>query len=99
MISIALLYIGLAVNKIIFKLSLYSILKKNKIVSTDEPKKDDVSGAIYQTFFLSWSKTYTSSNWAQRNAIPDPNAILMEIKSENNPFYLVLAKVKFRLKR
>ena len=43
---------------------------------------EEVSGAINQSFFLSLSKIWTSSNWATKKADPEPMAILTEIKSE-----------------
>ena len=46
-----------------------------------EPIKDDVIGAIYHDFFLKTSKTLTSSNWAIKKAVPDPKAILIDMKS------------------
>ena len=33
-------------------------------------------------FFLNLSNICTSSSWAERKAIPEPKAILIEIKSE-----------------
>ena len=46
------------------------------------------------------SKTCTSSNWADINAIPDPIAILIEIKSEkfvekNNVKNIPIVKPKY----
>ena len=57
-------------------------MEKNKKVSTIEAAIDEVSGAIYHCFLLNMSKICTSSNWADINAMPDPTAILIEIKSE-----------------
>ena len=57
-------------------------MKKNKKVSTNEPKKDEVKGAANQIFFLSLSNIWTSNNWAIKKAVPDPIAILIDIKSE-----------------
>ena len=56
-------------------------IEKNKKVSTVEPIKDDPRGAINHCFFLNLSKTWTSSNWANKNAVPEPIAILIDIKS------------------
>ena len=42
---------------------------------------DDVKGATNHFFFLNLSKICTSNNCAPRNAVPDPIAILTEIKS------------------
>ena len=42
---------------------------------------DEVSGAINHSFFLRLSKILTSNNWATKNAIPEPKAILTDIKS------------------
>ena len=55
---------------------------KNKKVSSVEANMEDVNGAMYHFFFLNMSKICTSSNWAEIKAIPDPIAILIEIKSE-----------------
>ena len=57
-------------------------MEKNKKVSTVEAAADEVSGAIYHCFLLKMSKICTSSNWDDINAIPDPIAIRIEIKSE-----------------
>ena len=57
-------------------------MEKNKKVSTHDPIKDETKGAANQILFLKWSKILTSISWAIRNAVPDPIAILMEIKSE-----------------
>ena len=43
--------------------------------------KDDVKGATNHLFFLNWSKIWTSNSWATIKAVPDPIAILIEIKS------------------
>ena len=43
---------------------------------------DETNGAANQIFDLNLSKILISINWATRNAVPDPNAILIEIKSE-----------------
>ena len=56
-------------------------MEKNKNVSTTEPIDEDASGAIYQLFFLSLSKIWTSSNCATKKAEPEPIAILTDIKS------------------
>ena len=57
-------------------------IEKNKKVSIIDPINDDIKGAANQTLDLSLSKILTSISCAIRNAIPDPNAILIEIKSE-----------------
>ena len=54
---------------------------KNKKVSSVEANIDDVNGAIYHFFFLSLSKIFTSNNCATKKAVPEPIAILIEIKS------------------
>ena len=63
-------------------------MKKNNIVSTKEPRREDANGATNHIFFLSASKTWTSKSCAIKNAVPEPIAILSEIKSlkflENN---------------
>ena len=63
-------------------------IEKNKKVSTVEPIKEDVKGAINHFFLLNLSKIWTSNNWATIKAVPEPIAILIEIKSvklvENN---------------
>ena len=51
-------------------------------VSIAEEIIEDNKGATYQTFFLNLSKILTSINWATKKAIPEPNAILIDIKSE-----------------
>ena len=48
-----------------------------------EPINDDTKGAKNHIFFLNLSKTWTSINCATRNAVPDPIAILIDIKSDN----------------
>ena len=50
-------------------------------MSTVDPISDDVRGAINHSFFFNWSKIFTSNNCATINAVPDPIAILTEIKS------------------
>ena len=47
-----------------------------------DPINDDIKGAANQIFFLSLSKILTSISCATRKAVPDPIAILIEIKSE-----------------
>ena len=47
-----------------------------------DPINEDVKGAANQILFLSLSKICTSTNWAIKNAVPDPIATLIEIKSE-----------------
>ena len=56
-------------------------IEKNKNVSTVDPINEEVSGAINQSFFLKLSKIWTSSNWATKNAVPEPIAILIDIRS------------------
>ena len=56
-------------------------MKKNNIVSTKEPKREDASGATNHIFFLNLSKTCTSRSCATKNAVPEPIAILIEIRS------------------
>ncbi len=46
-----------------------------------DPIKEDVNGATNHFLSLRWSKICTSNNWAIINAVPDPIAILTEIKS------------------
>ena len=46
-----------------------------------DPINEDVNGAINQSFFLSLSNIWTSNNWAIKNAVPEPIAILKDIKS------------------
>ena len=57
-------------------------IEKNKRVSTKEPKIDEAKGATNHLFFLNLSNICISSNWAIKNADPEPTAILNEIKSE-----------------
>ena len=42
---------------------------------------EEINGAIYHILFLSLSKTFTSISCAIINAVPDPIAIRIEIKS------------------
>ena len=62
-------------------------------VSTVELISEDINGAMYHLFSLNWSKICTSNNWATKKAVPDPIAILTEIKSaklvENNRVKLI----------
>ena len=51
-------------------------------MSITEPFIDDANGGINQYLFLSLSNTYTSILCDTINAVPDPTAILIEIKSE-----------------
>ena len=51
-------------------------------MSIVDPSNDDDKGATNHIFFLNLSKICTSTNCAKRNAVPDPKAILIEIKSE-----------------
>ena len=51
-------------------------------VSIVEPTKDEVRGAINHFFCLRLSKICTSISCAVIKAVPDPIAILIEIKSE-----------------
>ena len=46
-----------------------------------DPINDDVSGAINHFFFLKLSNIWTSKSWAVKKAIPDPIAILIDIRS------------------
>ena len=57
-------------------------IEKNKKVSIVDPTNDDVKGAANQILYLSLSKILTSISCATINAVPDPIAILIEIKSE-----------------
>ena len=56
-------------------------MEKNKKVSMVDPIKEDVRGATNHFFFLNWSNIWTSKSWAIINAVPDPIAILIEIRS------------------
>ena len=56
-------------------------IEKNKNVSIVELIIEDVNGAINHSFFLSLSNIWTSNNCAVKNAVPDPIAILIDIKS------------------
>jgi len=47
-----------------------------------EPINDEANGAKNHILFLNLSKICTSINCATKNAVPDPIAILTEIKSE-----------------
>ena len=60
---------------------LKNAIKKKIKVSINDPTKEDVSGATNQVFFLSLSKIWTSNNCATKKAVPDPMAILIDIKS------------------
>ena len=51
-------------------------------MSTVDPIKEDVKGAINHFFRLNLSKIWTSNNWATIKAVPEPIAILIEIRSE-----------------
>ena len=57
-------------------------MEKNINVSIVEPIKDEVKGAINHFLFLSMSKICTSINCEVIKAVPDPIAILIEIKFE-----------------
>ena len=46
-----------------------------------DPINDDVNGATNHFFLLNWSKICTSNSCATKNAVPEPIAILIEIKS------------------
>ena len=50
-------------------------------MSIVDPIIEEVRGATNQFFFLKLSKIWTSNNCAVKNAIPDPTAILIDIKS------------------
>ena len=56
-------------------------MKKNKKVSIVDPIKDEAKGAINHWCLLSLSKTWTSKIWATKKAVPEPKAILIEMKS------------------
>ena len=56
-------------------------IEKNRKVSTTEPIIDEANGAINHFFFLNLSKICTSNNCATMNAVPEPIAIRIEIKS------------------
>ena len=56
-------------------------MEKNKKVSTAEPIKDEANGATNHFFFLNLSKIWTSISWATKKAVPDPTAILTDIRS------------------
>ena len=43
--------------------------------------RDSVNGAINQSLFLSLSNIWTSNNCAVKNAVPEPMAILKDIRS------------------
>ena len=49
-------------------------------MSIDEPIMEEVNGAINHFFFLSLSKICTSINWAMKKAVPEPIAILIDMK-------------------
>ena len=51
-------------------------------MSTIDPVVDEVSGAINQLFFLIYQIFEHLNFEQQKNAIPEPRAILIEIKSE-----------------
>ena len=46
-----------------------------------DPISDDVNGAMNQSLFLKLSNIWTSSNCANKKAVPEPTAILKEIRS------------------
>ena len=50
-------------------------------MSTKEPKREEARGATNHAFFLNLSNTCTSKSWAIKKAVPEPTAILTEIKS------------------
>ena len=50
-------------------------------MSTVDPINEEVKGATNHFFFLNLSKICTSNNCATIKAVPDPMAILIEIKS------------------
>ena len=56
-------------------------IEKNRKVSTTEPIIDETNGAMNHFFFLNLSKICTSNNCANMNAVPEPIAIRIEIKS------------------
>ena len=47
-----------------------------------DPTNDDIKGAANHIFFLNLSKILTSINCATKNAVPEPIAILIDIRSE-----------------
>ena len=57
-------------------------IEKNKKVSTVDPIIEELNGATYQLFSLSLSNICTSKSWAKIKAVPEPIAILTEIRSE-----------------
>ena len=57
-------------------------IEKNKKVSKIEPFTEDAKGGINQFLCLSLSNTKTSILCETIKAVPDPIAILIEIKSE-----------------
>ena len=59
----------------------YLDIEKNKNVSIVEPIIEDVNGATNHSFFLNLSNIWTSNNCAVKNAIPDPIAIRIDIRS------------------
>ena len=56
-------------------------MEKNIKVSTVDPIKEDIRGATNHFFCLNWSNIWTSKSWAIINAVPDPIAIRIEIRS------------------
>ena len=56
-------------------------IEKNKKVSIIDPKIDEVKGATNHTLFLKRWKISISIDWATRKAVPEPIAILIEIRS------------------
>ena len=73
---------------------------KVKKVSIKDPAREEYKGAMYHTLlFLNLSKIFTSINCATRKAVPDPIAILIDIRSEkfveiNNVNAIPVAKPK-----
>ena len=59
-------------------------MEKNKKVSMKDPISEETRGATYQTFSLNLSNTWTSNSCAIKNAVPEPTAILFDIKFEKS---------------
>ena len=53
-------------------------------MSIAEPIKEETNGATNQTLSLNLSNTCTSNNCAVKKAMPDPIAILLDIKFEKS---------------
>ena len=59
----------------------YSLFASKSSEGKNLPTKEDVNGAMNHFLFLNLSKIWTSNICAVKNAIPEPNAILKDIKS------------------